>query len=199
MSETEIPEHKHESPIQRIVVESALIVFSILLALAVNSYMDVRKQRDLTERALRGVRAEISSNLRQVNALLPYHNLLAKEINATDSAHQAKDYASFHTHAPAWHGFDNPFLDGTAWQSAIALGTLANMGYDTVRVLSSLYSVQSKFDLYMTSSLPTFDFSDAAMPSTVRRMYIYVETMRINEDTLVGRYAKALELLGATP
>jgi len=46
-------------------------------------------------------------------------------------------------------------------------------------------------------SIPTFDFSDAAMPSTIRRMLVYVATMRTNEDTLLNRYADALKLLPA--
>ena len=153
------PHRTHESPIQRIIVESALIVFSILLALAVNSYVDARKERALTERALRGVRDELTANL---------------------------------------HGFHNPTLDGTAWQSAISLGTVAYMGYDTVRVLSSAYDFQAKADQYAAASIPTFDFADAAMPSTIRRMYVFIETMRIQEDTLADRYANALKLLDTT-
>lgn len=186
----------HESPIQRILVESALIVFSILLALAVNSYVDARKERALTDRALRGVRDELRANLQTVRDARPYHDTLSQEILAIDTTHEATSYAAFRAHAPAWHGFHNPQLDGTAWQSAVTLGTVANMGYDTVRVLSSVYEFQSRFDQYAVASIPTFDFADAAMPSTIRRMYVFVETMGIDEDTLAARYTRALRVLG---
>ena len=200
MSETgadgEAPPHRtHESPIQRILVESALIVFSILLALGVNSYVDARKERALTERALRGVRDEVSANLRAVRDIRAYHDTIAKETQAVDAAHQATTYAAFRAHAPAWRGFHNPVLDGTAWQSAVTLGTVANMGYDTVRVLSSAYEFQNRLQQYTSASIPTFDLSDAAMPSTIRRMYVFIETMSILEDTLTDRYTKALKML----
>ena len=192
------PHRTHESPIQRILVESALIVFSILLALAVNSYVDARKERALTERALRGVRDEMAANLRAIRDVRAYHDTIARETNAADAAHQATSYVAFHAHVPHWHGFHNPTLDGTAWQSAISLGTVAYMGYDTVRVLSSAYDFQAKAEQYTSASLPSFDFADAAMPSTVRRMYVFIETMRIQEDTLADRYEKALKLLDTT-
>jgi type II secretory pathway pseudopilin PulG len=194
--DTRAPHRTHESPIQRILVESALIVFSILLALAVNSYVDARKDRRLTERALRGIRDELASNLKAIRDFRAYHDTLAQETAAVDAAHQATSYASFRAHAPAWRGFHNPVLDGTAWQSALTLGTVANMGYDTVRVLSSAYDFQAKVDQYTAASIPTFDFADAVMPSTIRRMYVFIETMGIQEDTLASRYVQALKLLG---
>ena len=190
------PHRTHESPIQRILVESALIVFSILLALAVNSYVDARKEHRLTERSLRGIRDELTANLQAIRAVRAYHDTLAQETAAVDAAHQATTYLSFRAHAPSWHGFHNPILDGTAWQSAVTLGTVANMGYDTVRVLSSAYEFQAKCDQYISASIPTFDFADAVMPSTIRRMYVFVETMGIQEDTLASRYVQALKLLG---
>ncbi|HWH51401.1 MAG TPA: hypothetical protein VN651_07645 [Gemmatimonadaceae bacterium] len=193
------PHRTHESPTQRILVESALIVFSILLALAVNSYVDARKDRRLTDRALRGIRDELAANVKAIRDIRAYHDTLARETQAVDAAHQATSYVVFRAHTPSWHGFHNPTLDGTAWQSAVTLGTVANMGYDTVRVLSAAYDFQAKFDQYTSSSIPTFDFSDAAMPSTIRRMYVYVETMGIMEDTLMVRYNAALRLLNPPP
>ena len=172
-------------------------MFSILLALAVNSYVDARKDRRLTDRALRGIRDELQANLQTFRHARPYHDTLSQEILAIDTTHEATSYVAFRRHAPGWRGFHNPQLDGTAWQSAVSLGTVANMGYDTVRVLSSAYEFQSKFDQYAAASIPTFDFADAAMQSTIRRMYVFVETMGIDEDTLAARYTKALNLLGA--
>jgi type II secretory pathway pseudopilin PulG len=193
------PHRTHESPIQRILVESALIVFSILLALAVNSYVDARKERALTERSLRGVRDELTANLEAVQDVRAYHDTLAQETQAVDAAHEATSYTEFRAHTAVWHGFHNPELNATAWQSAITLGSVANMGYDTVRVLSSVYATQAKFDQYTQNGLNTFDFSDAAMPSTIRRMYVYVETMGTLEDTLAARYTRALKLLHDAP
>jgi hypothetical protein len=190
---------RHESPIRRIIVESALIVFSILLALAVNQWADSRKQHALADHALNAIRDEVTGNADQVRDRLPYHRSLEAELRRADSLGNVHRYADFVRGAPDWSGFKNPDLDGTAWQSALTLGAVSNMGFDTVRALSRLYSLQGRFDQYSIATIPTFDFSDAAMPSTIRRMLVYVATMRTNEDTLLNRYADALKMLGPIP
>jgi type II secretory pathway pseudopilin PulG len=185
-----------ESQTRRILVESALIVFSILLALAVNEWSESRRQNALTERALRAVGDEVAANAQRVRDALPYHKSLEAEARRADSLGVIHSYADFKRSAPDWSGFRNPELDATAWQSAITLGVVPKLGFDTVRALSHLYGLQSKLDQYATSSLSGFDFSDAAMSSTVRRMWVFVSSVRTNEDTLLDRYEAALRLLG---
>lgn len=170
-------------------------MFSILLAFAANQWNDARKQHALTERALRAVRDEITGNARIVRAQLPYHRMMLADTRRADSLKRVHSYADFVANAPAWSGFMNPEYDGTAWQSAITLGAVSGMGFDTVRTLSRLYTAQSKIDGY-ASAVESFDFSDAAMPSTVRRMWVYFATVATNEDTLLNRYDAALKLLG---
>lgn len=199
MSATEGTGTDRESPIRRIVVESALIVFSILLALAVNEWVDSRRQHTLTDRALAAIRDEIDGNAARVRERLSYHRSLETEVRREDSLGSVHRYSDFVRGAPDWSGFMNPDVDGTAWQSALTLGAASNMGFDTVRVLSRLYSLQAKFDQYNAAAIPTFDFSDAAMPSTIRRMHVYVVTIRTNEDTLLNRYTEALRLLSPNP
>lgn len=187
---------KHETPIRRILVESALIVFSILLALAVNQWNDARKQRALVERSLRNIRDEIAFNARRVEERLPYHRNLEAETFRADSLKSVRSYADWKRVAPDWSGFANPELDGTAWQTAITLGAVSGMGFDTVATLSRLYAYQAKVDQFASNSITSFDFADETMPATVRRMWVYFFTSRVNEDSLVARYREALKLLG---
>jgi hypothetical protein len=174
-------------------------VFSILLALAVNSWADRRKQRDLTERALTAIHAEITGNANRIRELRPYHLSLETELRTADSIGRVHRYSDFKNAAPDWSGFKNPELEGTAWQSALTLGVAPNLGFDTLQTLSSLYGLQNRFDQYNSAAIPTFDFSDEGMHANIRRMYVYVATMRTNEDTLLNRYAAALKLLGPQP
>jgi len=185
---------QHESPIRRILVESALIVFSILLALGVNQWVDARKQSQLTARVLRSVRDEITANRTRVQEWLPYHRAMELASHRADSLRAVHSYADFKSAAPQWSGFKNPELDGTAWQTAVSLGVVNNMGFDTVRVLSSLYTMQAKYDQYWGGTIQSFDFADATMANTVRRMWVYFATIRTNEDSLVNRYTEALRL-----
>jgi hypothetical protein len=188
--------HPHkESPVRRIVVESVLIAVSILLALAANQWNDARKQRVLTERSLHAIHDEIDGNAARIRAVLPYHRGLETAAHAADAANNVHSLSDWGRAVPIWSGFAAPEYDNTAWQTAITLGAVSNMGFDTVQSLSRLYSLQGKFDQYNSSVLPTFDFSDAAMHNTVRRIWVYVTTMRTMEDTLLGRYAVSLKLL----
>ena len=189
--------HEKESPIRKILIESALIVFSILLALGVNEWADSRKQAALTERAVRAIREEIAGNAQRIREVRAYHQTLMDESKRADTLHMIHSYADFRRIAPNWSGFRNPELDATAWQSANTLGVVPNIGFDTVRTLSRLYLLQTKFDQYAETSLPTFDFSDSAMPNTVRRMWVFVQTMATLEDTLLNRYQDAERLIGA--
>jgi type II secretory pathway pseudopilin PulG len=193
------PPTHHESPIRRFLFESALIVFSILLALAVNQWADSRKQRQLTDRALTAIHAEILANSDRIRERRPYHLSLESELKLADSIRNVHRYSDLKHAAPDWSGFENPELDETAWQSAMTLGVAPNLGFDTLQTLSRLYGLQVRFDQYNSAAIPTFDFSDEAMHSTIRRMYVYVATMRTNEDTLLNRYTAALKLLGPPP
>ena len=188
--------YEKESPIRKILIESALIVFSILLALAVNEWADSRKQAALTERAVHAIREEIAGNAQRISAVRAYHQTLIDASKRADTLHLIHSYEDFKRAAPSWSGFRNPELDATAWQSAITLGVVPNIGFDTVRTLSRLYLLQTKFDQYAETSLPTFDFADAAMPNTIRRMWVFVQTMATLEDTLLNRYKDAERLIG---
>jgi hypothetical protein len=190
------PHANPESPIRRFLFESALIVFSILLALAVNQWADSRKQHELTRRALSAIQTEIAGNADRIRERRPYHLSLESELKRADSTGAVHRYLDLKRAAPDWSGFENPELDETAWQSAMTLGVAPNLGFDTLQTLSRLYGLQARFDQYNSAAIPSFDFSDEAMHSTIRRMYVYVATMRTNEDTLLNRYATALGLFG---
>jgi len=185
-----------ESPTRRVLVESVLIVFSILVALGVNQWNDARKQHALTERAMRGIRDELVANATRLQKSRPYHWTLERASFRADSLKRVRSFADFKAAAPEWSGFGNALVESTAWQSAITLGAVSNIGYDTVTTLSSLYALQAKFDQYATDGISTFDFADETMPSTVRKMWVYFATVRTYEDTLLNRYNTALTLLG---
>ena len=52
--------------------------------------------------------------------------------------------------------------------------------------------MQAKLDAFNSSYIPLFDFSDAAMPATVRRMSVYMQTVVSFESALLREYADGL-------
>jgi len=85
MADEEKPTPHAESPIRKILIESALIVFSILLALAANAWSDANKQRVLADRALQGVRDEIEGNAQRIRDALPYLRTMEGQVFRADS------------------------------------------------------------------------------------------------------------------
>lgn len=57
-------------------VQSAMIVFSVLLALAASSWADARKQQRLGDQALQAFAEEIRANRARLTTVLPYHDSL---------------------------------------------------------------------------------------------------------------------------
>ena len=178
-------------------VQSVMIVFSVLLALAASSWADARKQQRLGDQALLSFAHEIRANRARVAKLLPYHDSLDVAASRADSAGSVRNYADWRRAFPGWSGFAPPDLTTAAWQGALASGALSNIRYDRVASLSGVYTVQNKLDAFNASYIPLFDFSDAAMPSTVRRMHAYGATVVSFERTLVSSYDATLKLIEA--
>ena len=176
-------------------LESAMIVLSVLLALAASRWVDSRKQQQLTTQALASFDQELRANQQRVLAVYPYHQALAAAARRLDSLGAIRSYADWKRQFPAWSGFRPPDVTTTAWQTALTTGALGNLPYRQVGALSDAYTVQTKLDAFTGAYIPLFDFSDAAMPATVRRMNAYMQTVISFETVLLREYADGLRIL----
>ncbi len=179
-----------------ILLESSLIIFSILLALAVNGWADGRRQERLADHALERFAREIRDNRGRIEAILPYHRALLHAVTRVDSLGGVHSFAEWRREVPEFSGFYPAELVTTAWESAVTLGVLSGMGYDTVAALSELYGLQDDLDRFNWSYLPLFDFSDGSMPTTVRRANAYFQTVLSYEEALLQRYGAVLATIG---
>jgi type II secretory pathway pseudopilin PulG len=159
-------------------VESAMIVLSVLLALAASRWVDSRKQQQLATQALASFDHEIRANQQRVLAVYPYHQALAAAARRLDSLGTIRSYADWKRQFPGWSGFRPPDVTTTAWQTALTTGALANLPYRQVGALSDAYTLQT-------------------MPATVRRMNAYMQTVISFETALLREYADGLRTLPA--
>ncbi len=176
-----------------------MIVLSVLLALAASGWAEGRKQRQTATQARAGFVRELAANHARVQAGYAYHDSLTRAVLAVDSAGGVASYAAWRGRVPFWSGFRPPDLTATAWQSALASGALGALPYAQVSAVSEAYTLQTKLDGFTAGYLPLFDFSDAAMPATVRRMRAYMQTVMSYEQVLLARYDAALAALEARP
>lgn len=176
-------------------LQSVLIVFSILLALAVDEWAEGRDRARRAEEALASFAREIRANRQRVVEVLPYHRALRREVARVDSLGTVRSYADWRVAVPSFAGFHPPAPTSTAWATAVATGALPEIDYGLVAELSSVYNRQEKLDAYSYSSLPLFDFSDPAMNATVRRAYVYLASVVPMEEALLAEYDRVLPLL----
>jgi hypothetical protein len=176
-------------------LESAMIVLSVLLALAANSWADARKEQRLPAQARTSFVLEIQANRVRLVKALPYHHALTEAVLQVDSTGGVPSYAAWKRRVPIWSGFEGPDLAATAWQSELATGALGQMPFRDVAGLSNVYTLQGRLDAFNTAYLPLFDFSDAVMSGTVRRMHAYMQTVLSYETVLLREYDSTLVLL----
>lgn len=128
----------------RIAIESLLIVFSILLALAMNAWWGGREDRARIAQALVHLDAEILANRDLVTSLLPYHEALVgifAEFVEREDAATNRDLQD-----AGFRGFRPPSFLRAAWETALASGVSGLMDFDDVSRLGRVYSVQDRVD-----------------------------------------------------
>lgn len=127
----------------RLLVESMLIVLSVLLGFAATEWRDRRAEQALAADALQNFRREIRQNLVVLDSVYPKHVALAARIDTAlgtprsgESAFQALVRAM-----PAG-GISIPPLAEAAWETAASTGALRFLGYEQAARLSETYQVQ---------------------------------------------------------
>lgn len=186
----------------RVLVESALIVFSILLALAVNEMRDGLRLNDQRQRALTNIREEVEHNLAALESALPYHTDVAESLGAMLASPGANadgtGFAAVVRAAPM--GLNPPDIRRTAWETAVSTDAVARFDYELTYRLGGLYDAQAigveatirrAIDLIMSTAL----FDPAQSEPATRLMLMLSRELVAQESTLAGHYRSSLAAL----
>lgn len=126
--------------------ESLLIVFSVLLALALNEYLSARKEEKKTRQVLVSIREELQTNMEIIEAWQKIHQEALKNIE-------------YHRSQPSFHDslvqrnqfrFDLLFkgtlipstVRSNAWEIAKNTGLIQNFDLALANMLSDIYDMQ---------------------------------------------------------
>lgn len=180
-----------------LLVESALIVASILLAFALNGWWEARQERQLAERAITAFEQEITRNRDNLRQVMPYHLALQERLGELTRAGSIRTMDDFV--GGGFEGFKPPLLATTAWRSALATGALAHMDYDMVAELSAVYTVQ---ELFAEASNPRFvqdagAWTEENIPSTMFTAILYLGDVTAIAPELVRMYQQVLMRIDA--
>ncbi len=143
----------------RVLFESALIVVSILVALGLDEWRQNRQNAAVIRHALSSFLSEVQQNKIRVEDATPFNQGLRLVLNlhyVDDDIESVDEFVSMvETYSPV-------VLQSTAWETALATGSLAKMDYNLVAALSLTYSLQNRYQLASRSG-----FSELTSPQNL--------------------------------
>ena len=184
--------------ISRVLVESVLVVGSILLALALDEWNQDRDYQDLATLSLANFEREIQQNRLRLEDVTLFHAGL-RDVLANMNA--SEDPVTATTIRNMLEGFQPAILVRTAWETAVATGALGYMGYDVVSGLSLTYNMQERLVTLNRSGLNDLLVGGFRGGDTELIVYTanrYMRDLTEAEQELQGVYDLVLGLIAET-
>ncbi|NGP89382.1 hypothetical protein [Fodinibius halophilus] len=111
-------------PWKRLIIEGLLVVLSVLLALALNSWREAQSHQDLAERSLQEVVDEVQANCSRIENVQSYHQAVVKGEQTTK-------------------GIQIGFLRNDAWDVAKTTGAASYIEYGLASKIGEINAHQS--------------------------------------------------------
>ena len=164
--------------ISRVLVESLLVVGSILLALALDEWNEGQDYQDLATLSLVNFEREIQQNRLRLEDVTPFHGGLRDVLANMDAGGAAVPVTTIRN---ILEGFQPALLVSTAWETAVATGALGYMDYDVVAGLSRTYNLQEQLTSLSRSGMN--DLLMGAFRSGEADFLIYTANRYVRELT----------------
>ena len=184
--------------ISRVLVESVLVVGSILLALALDEWNEDQDYQDLAMLSLVNFEREIQRNRLRLEDVSPFHAGL-RDVLANMDAEGVDVPAT--TVRSILEGFQPALLVSTAWETAVATGALGYMDYEVVAGLSLTYNMQEQLVTKNRSGLNDLllvGFRTGEVDLLVYSANRYMRELTEAEQELQGVYDLVLGLIAET-
>ncbi|MEM9340076.1 MAG: hypothetical protein AAGA66_15175 [Bacteroidota bacterium] len=196
---------KNKIDIRYLVIEALLIVFTVSLALALNEWRTNVKERKIENKVLKNIVSEITSNKKDLESKLLYHQQTARNIGAYLSSDSLWSTLSYRSAVEAISlmmpdGISNPNLQSGAWNSAVLSGVVNSFDYDVLYTLSNLYQVQETGPNSTWKIMAGF-FSESGSydPKNARQLALRFQLafgeLYSQERSLLSNYERALKIL----
>ena len=177
-------------------VESLLIVVSIMLALALDEWQEDQEIQELIDRSLVNFSNELTRNKSRIEDVSAYHQgvyqILEKRNEVPDGTTIIEFRNIMDTMQPV-------VLTSSAWQTALATGALGRMEFGLVQALSLTYNTQLRFDENYNSRLRDLlapnNLQAKNLDITIYNASRFVKDVANSESELSGYYSATLELL----
>lgn len=182
----------------RLLVESVLIVISVLVALGVNDWREGRERQTRASEARNAFIREITANREQIasDQILPHHRRLQAVYRKAVDENAVDPGALFDT------GLHPPALRDAAWR-AFSGGTIfADFPAERVLLLSDIYHAQSDLErknaeFLSLLSVPRADRETSSYQRDVARaIWMFLNDLVPAEERLIKNYDEVLAKMG---
>ena len=136
-----------------LLVETFSVLLGVLLALLINAWVQKRQTQDKVDEAMASIRQELRSDRETLESRRSYHQSL---IEGIDTALKSPHPPIYCQDVDGWHGFYSPVetpLLRAAYDTAMASGVLADMGFENTRRIATLYAGFNRYDAFYGKTL----------------------------------------------
>jgi hypothetical protein len=184
-------------------LEMAMIIFSILLALNLESWREGRKEREQARIALQNISSEIRQNRKAVSAAIPLHHKFTDHLQEKIAKFNELEKAGGYKKKELGIDFElrPPHLYQTAWQTVLSTQALKRTDYQTILAIAELYEMQRWMSLIeekiLQAMLAPGAFDPKNLTMFLTMVYMLYRDYTSLEERLVGQYDHALKRIAS--
>ena len=188
----------HHSPawLPRVLIESALIVASILVALGFDEWQEDRQDEEMLHLALLNFVVEIQQNKARMDDAAPFNQGLRQVVARH---YRDDDISSVREFVNMVASYSPARLQSTAWDTALATGSLVKMEYKLVTALSYTYSLQNRYESVtgfgMSDLTSAQNLSDSNFQLAIYNSIRYLDDVIGMEAELGAAFAEAVTVI----
>ncbi|HEY4088667.1 MAG TPA: hypothetical protein VGM43_22210 [Bryobacteraceae bacterium] len=178
----------HRFRIPKLLLEVLLISAGVFLGLAGEQWRESAHRHELVESALHGFRAELATNRKAIIDHKDYHLALKNSLDALLAAGLKK--------GPEMHGIEPVHFEHSAWDLAVANGSLANLNQQLAYSLSHAYNRQNSYEQLTQGLVQAMYLRPPNLPENAKPFFasldIYFDDITDVEPELLTMYDKLL-------
>ncbi len=184
-------------------LEMAMIVFSILLALSLESWREGRREKEQARIALKNISSEILQNKKEVSAVIPKHHEFIANLQEQIAKFNAlvKAGVDKEKHMQINFQLNPPHLFQAAWQTVLSTQSLKRTDYQTILAIAELYEQQRWMSLIeekiVQAMLSPGAFDEKNVSQFLKMVFMLYSDYTKLEERLVGQYDATLKKISS--
>ncbi|SHJ62438.1 hypothetical protein SAMN04488007_0914 [Maribacter aquivivus] len=194
---------KKESKFIKLITESALIIFSVLLALIISEWKNNYNEKVQTEKMMANLKQEIIDNQNFISSLLPYHEKVHEKLNNIIKTDSLEEKLFVDDSYFLWEVAPNGIIQGTlndiVWSIAKTDKITNRISLKKSRILYEVYEQQAIIDFTISKIIDLITSREINSKVLLKENTILLNSLfrevSTQEKQLDYYYKNAIEIL----